>query len=351
MQRACPEPPGDKAAAAEGTAAHWVMAEVFAGRRPAIGAKTDNGVLVTDEMLDAVDVLVDDVMSVIGPHGMTLADCIVESPVDIKRIHDECWGTPDVRAWVGGVLYVWDFKFGYGFVNEFENEQLLAYAVGAIDQAGRHDLDVIVDARIVQPRCYSPEGAARSWRFRACDQRALVNIISNAVHEGLGPQPKTKAGEHCENCTARRACESNRQSTSHAMAFAQAAVPHELTPEALGVELYHARAMLNLLTARVEALDEQGMALARAGARIPGHRLESSAGRKVWTKPDSQVIAAGRLLDIDLAKPAEAITPTQALKLGFPEQALEAFVKTKSGAARLVRDDGSHMRKVFLRSA
>ena len=57
-------------------------------------------------MLDAVDVLVDDVMSVIGPHGMTLADCIVESPVDIKRIHDECWGTPDVRAWVGGVLYV-----------------------------------------------------------------------------------------------------------------------------------------------------------------------------------------------------------------------------------------------------
>lgn len=349
MQRACPEQPGDKAAADEGTAAHWAMAEVFPGRRPAIGAKAENGVLVTDEMLDAVDVLVDDVMSVIGPAGLTLADCIVESPVDIKRIHDECWGTPDVRVWVGSVLYVWDLKFGYGYVSEFENEQLLAYAIGAIDQAGKHDLDVIVDARIVQPRCYSPDGAVRSWRFRAADQRALVNIISNAVHEGLGPQPKTKAGEHCENCTARRACESNRKAASHAMAFAQSAVPHELTPEALGIELRNARQMLKLLEARVEALDEHGLLLARGGARIPWHRMESSAGRKAWAKSDGEVIAAGRLLDINLAKPAEAITPTQALKLGFPDALLQSFVKTNYGAARLVPDDGTHARKVFSR--
>lgn len=353
MQMPFPEPAdGDTAqAAAEGTAAHWAMAELMAGRPIKTGDRADNGVFLTPEMCEAADLIVDDVLKTITPFGLTLADCATEVPVDVKRIHDQCWGTPDIRVWLPTqprpTLVVWDLKFGMRFVPTFENEQLLAYTVGAIDQAGQHDLDVAVVNRIAQPRSYHRDGPVREWRYRAADARALVNILSMAVTEALGPNPRTNVGPACRDCRAAHACETLQRAGEAAMDKAGAAMPHVLSAAALGVELRNVTRQFKLLEARKSALEEQAKVLARMGQRVPHFRVENGEGRQTWRKPDAEVIQLGSMLNLNLAKPPAAITPKQAAALGFPDALAVTYVERKSGAATLVPDDGSEMRRIF----
>lgn len=354
MQQPFPEVSSADAAqdAAEGTAAHWVMAEWMGGRIPRVDDRAPNGVYVTDEMIEAVELMVDDVRRTVEPFGMTLADCITEVPVDIKRIHDLCWGTPDVRVWLPTpmpTIVVWDLKFGRRFVPAFENEQLVAYTVGCIDAAGKSDLEVIAVNRIVQPRSYHRDGPVREWRYRASDVRALVNLMNMAVAEALGPNPRTHVGPACRDCRARFACETLQRAGETAMDVAGQAMPHILDDVSLGVELRNITRMFKLLEARKEALEEQAIARSRAGARIPHFRAENGGGRQTWKKPASEVIALGQMLGIDLAKPPAAVTPLQAAARGFPEALAVGYVEKSSGGFKLVPDDGSEFRRVFAR--
>ncbi|WP_287278674.1 DUF2800 domain-containing protein [Ralstonia sp.] len=350
MQLPFPEQPdADSAqAAAEGTAAHWAMAEQMAGRLPMPGDRAANGIFLTEEMCEASDLIVEDVRQTIEPHGLKLSDCITEVPVSISRVHPLCWGTPDIRVWLPGkTLVVWDLKFGFRHVPVFENYQLIAYSVGCIEQAGLHDLEVQVVNRIVQPRSYHSGGSVREWRYRAADVRAHVNIMAMAVTEALGENPRAQVGPECRDCRARHACEALQRASYAAMDLAGSATPHELPPAALGVELRYATRALQLLEARKAGLEEQALALIRSGARVPHFSIENGAGRLAWAKPDAQVIALGQLLGKNLAKPPEAITPAQAESAGLPLAQLSGFVTRKPGAAKLVADDGSQARRVF----
>lgn len=352
MNEAFPEDPDSDAAqaAAEGTAAHWAMAEQMAGRLKMVDDRAPNGVLLTEEMVEAADLIVEDVKATIEPYGLTLAQCAVEAPVSIKRVHPNCWGTPDIRVWLPGKrLVAWDLKFGYRYVSEFENLQLLGYAFGALDSAGVSDLEASFDLRIVQPRAYGQGGPVRSWVLtQAANGRGLMNIVSNAVHQALGElTPTTRTGPACRDCRAKHACEAFQRAGQDAMEFSGTAVPHELSPTALGVELRYARRAYDILKARVEALDEQTASIIRNGARVPHWGVTKGEGRTEWAKPVAEVLAAGEMLGLKLAKPSAAVTPKAAQKLGFPASLLEKFTLKKPGAVSVTPDDGSAARKIF----
>jgi hypothetical protein len=353
MQRPFPETRDSESAqaAAEGTAAHWAMAEQMAGRQPRVHDRAPNGVFLTDEMIEAADLICEDVRKTVEPYGMSLASCITEVPVGISRIHPLCWGTPDVRVWlptpVRSTLVVWDLKFGFRNVSAFENHQLVAYSVGCIEQTRMSDLDVQVVNRIVQPRSYHRDGPVREWRYVASDVRALVNIMHMAVTEALGDNPRTNVGPACRDCRGAHACETLQRAGEAAMDKAGAAMPHVLDPVPLGVELRNVTRLFKLLQARKDALEEQAKALARGGARIPHFKVESSVGRQVWKRPEPEVIALGQMLGLDLAKPPSAITPQQAIARGFNEQLASSYIERKTGALTLVPDDGSELRRIF----
>lgn len=352
MQQPFPEEPDADAAmaAAEGTAAHWAMAELMAGRSPKPNDRAPNGIYLDRDMIDGAGMLVDDVLQTIEPHGMTLAQCVTEVPVEISRIHPACWGTPDVRVWLPNkTLVVWDFKYGFRYVPVYENHQTVAYSVGCITQAGLHDLDVTVINRIVQPRSYHRDGPVREWRYRASDVRALVNTMANAVGEALGHNPRTNAGPACRDCRARLACETLQRAGEAAMDEAGKAMPHVLSPAALGVELRNLTRMFNLMKARKEALEAQALSIGRGGQRVPHFKIENEAGRLVWKKQPAEVIALGQMLGVDLAKPAEAITPLQAKAAGLNEALLSTFAEQRPGASKLIPDDGTELRRVFTR--
>lgn len=354
MQEAFPHLPWEsEEASAEGTCAHWVLAQALTlgAAMPIVGVLDPAGTPVNDEMLEAVDVSVESVDALLAHYGATRADLVIEQSVAVKRIHPDCWGTPDIRFWGRGVLVVIDFKYGFRYVHEFENEQLVAYTVGEIDTAGVIDEHTRCANVIIQPRAYG-KSITRTWEFTASAVRGFVNILRNAVEGALLPNPTAVATpDGCRDCRARHACPVNQVAGQGAMAYAGQPQPLELPPAALSTELRYATRQLKLLEARVVGLGAQAKYLVEQGARLPHHVLSASRGKTVWTLPDDQVIALGLGLGLNLAKPPDAITPKQAQALGLNPALLPALSTTRAGALRLEEDDGSTARRVFGASA
>ena len=89
-----------------------------------------NGVEITDDMRDGAALWVE---------ALEGYPARIESRICAKSIHPtKCWGTPDARQWAPETKTsrIADYKFGFGFVDEFENWQCLTYHVGQADELG-----------------------------------------------------------------------------------------------------------------------------------------------------------------------------------------------------------------------
>lgn len=337
--------------ALEGEAAHWVAAEMLMGREHPVGTRTPQGLFVTVEMIEGAGIMADDVDAELQQFGMAADSGAIESSVSIPRTHELCHGTPDYRNWLPTrprpTLLLYDYKFGHRHVEAFENWQLMDYVSGCISATRLRDTEVDVICKIVQPRAFHRDGPVRTWRFNAADIRAQVNIRHMAAIEALGPNPRAMSGPHCRDCRARHACEAFGRSVYAAMDYAGKALPLEMSPEAMGVELVMIDAALKRLDARKTGLQQQVESTIKQGRAVPHWSLEAGKGRERWTVPDSTVIAIGAALGVNVAKPPEAITPKQAAKAGLPLHAMPTLVETPRTALALVRDDGSKARRVF----
>jgi hypothetical protein len=354
---------GDKEAAEDGTAAHWVFQQLWDGwaAEVLLQDRAPNGRAITLEMCDAAQVLVDDVNAVLREHGLSKTAVVIEQRVAIPRVHPSAnWGTPDVRLWVvwpdgRAVLFVWDFKYGHKVVDAFENWQLIDYAAGILDEArpwGLSDENIRVVLRVVQPRSYHRDGPVREWRTTAVGLRDYIFRLSMSADEAMQAQPECRPQPSaCENCTARHACEALQRATYRGMDLAAQAQASDLTPAALGLELRYLTDAADLMKARLTGLMAQAEGLRAQGVPLPHWRAEPTAAREKWTVSDREAIVAGSLLGLDLAKPPEAVTPTQARQLaqrqGVDASLLGVYSARASGGLKLVPDDGSEARKVF----
>jgi hypothetical protein len=300
--------------------------------------------VVDEEILLATAVYVNTVLS-IAPH----AGLQVEKALRIPRVHSDCFGTPD--SWYydvsTGVLHIFDYKYGWGIVEAFENWQAICYYAGILDILGIPDQHIRVIIHIVQPRPYHPEGAARRWEVWAGDLRAHVNQLSNAAHAALAPEPAYCSGKQCRYCKGRHVCLASDQAASYSVDISTTAPPRELTNEELGIALAIYRRAYKALEYRITGLEAQGLELARAGKQIPGQRIGHGKGSTVWTKPVGEVIALGELLEKDLRKPESVITPKQAIDKGIDKSIISGYSKHTPGAARLVEDSNDRARQIF----
>lgn len=348
---------GDDTAAREGTACHWVMLHALTGQPLAEGSTAPNGVLVTSAMLDAVDELQSDIIARLGPNWRSMI--VVERRVNIPRVHERCWGTPDVRAWTlqpngRRKLFVWDLKFGFKRVEVFECYQLIAYAAGCLSEANDvpapawPETQVDCELVIVQPRAYHPEGIARSWSVAATGLRDYVFKLSMAADDACGPTPICKPQpDACENCRARSGCEALQGAAYRGMEIARQATPRELSTTAAALELAYLSDVADLIDARKSGLEEVIKHKLAAGERIPYWHYAPGQSKTVWTKPVAEVLLLGQMMGVNLAKPPDVITPIQAEKAGLPESLKKQYSSTIPGAVKLTRTDGSETRKIF----
>jgi hypothetical protein len=344
MQQQHPDQ-GDDTAALEGEAAHWVLTDcVLEGVIIEVGDEAPNGVRVTSEMITGADLMLRDIVATLGPEWRSLIRIEQRLP-PVVTLHPENWGTPDVYAVVGNTIHVWDYKYGYGYVEVYENWQLINYFALIFLALGLHDC--AVKFTIVQPRSYGPEGPVRRWATTAVALRAHVNVLRNSYGAALGPQPRLRVGPECDHCSARHACPELLRAGARAADYVRGPQPFDLSPAALGRELTLMRQTAELIKARQSGLEEQALRAIRAGAQVPGYAVGHGSGRQAWTKPAAAVINTGKMLGLDIAKPIEPLTPKQAIARGMPESLVESMSTTPVGEAKLIEEDRSLAARVF----
>jgi hypothetical protein len=325
----------------EGDAAHHVAMAYANGNELPAGAPTPQGVPVDADMVAGAQLWRDTV----GLYGYT------ELPVAIPRIHPtECAGTPD--WWrhdpIENVLRVWDYKYGHLFVDAFENYQLIAYACGLLDFLGLSDLHTTVELGIVQPRSYHKDGPVRRWRIMGHELRGYVNRAAFAAHEALAPNPTARAGAHCEFCPGRHECRTLQNAANSVADFMGTMDRVNLPPAALAAELTILDNAATLLEARRTGLQAQATAMIRRGERVPGFALEAAAGRLKWKVPPEEVAQFADLLGVNVRKPLDILTPTQAIAAGLDAAVINAqYAERPPGAMKLVPESTTQARKVF----
>lgn len=337
--------------AAEGIAAHWAFSKMVFGEIVEIGTRAPNGILLTEEMLDGAQMMVDDVHQVMRENGLTSYEGVhVEERIAIPRVHNLCFGTPD--CWLAFMkdgrikLFVWDFKFGRRFVSEYENQQLVDYQTGIVDRLGSNDQIVDVSLRVVQPRCYLAN-PVREWTVPAVNLRAQINTRANKAAEALTDDPKLQPGVECRDCKARHACPALHQTGHHVMDVTLGAWPKGLPKEVLGWEMAELDRCIEILKAMRTGIEQQAFSMIRGGQDVPGVRVKPGEGREVWKVPASLVINTGKMMGIDVTKPQAAITPKQAIAKGLHPDIVKGFATHNPGEMKVVVDDGSFARRLF----
>jgi hypothetical protein len=345
-------PPGEPSPAQmEGDAAHWVASQIFAGRPIREDQAAPNGVIVTAEMIEAVEAYVDDVSQVLGndSHRAHLEERLAAAP----GLPDN-WGTPDLWHFTprgsGGLLLVWDFKYGHRFVDAFENWQLINYVKLILElpefaDMAHRSIDVVMT--VVQPRNYHPSGVIRRWDETAAGLQPWFDQIDERGEIALSPDATTDVGPACRDCAARHICPALHAAAETAMDVAGGLVSLELDETALGSELRMLKRSAAVLDARIAGLEEQAMATLRDGKRVPFFYMEQAAGREVWTKPVDEVLVLGELFGKNLAKPVTPVTPNQARKLGIDATVISQYSDRPKGAFKLVPEDTRNARRIF----
>jgi len=329
----------------EGTAAHWCFEQMFAGVIPEVGASAPNGILVTVEMLDGAELYVDTVRSMVPAGGKLY----VEDKLMMHNVvHDANWGTPDTFAIAPGVIWLFDYKFGHRYVEEFENWQCIDYVAGIYQAHGNNPPpdNTVVHITIVQPRVFNRGNPVRTWTTTIGALKPYWAKLAAAAPMAMCDDAPCVPGDWCEFCNGRHACEALQRTALAATDQAFSSIPLVLPPLAAARELRSMQRAMSMLEARVTGLQQQLLDLCRSGVNVPHYAIERAQGRQRWIKPLPEVIALGQMYGLKLDKPA-AITPKQAVKLGVPEGVVAQMSDEPLGEWRLVEVTTDKARKVF----
>jgi hypothetical protein len=303
-----------------------------------------DGIEVTQDMLDGASLYVDDVRTVLG--DSCPASIQVEEPITLEGLHPEAWGTPDLVAVRPKHIFVWDYKFGHGYVDVFENWQLIAYSFPFVDALSPdEEMQTTVVFTIVQPRCFCPEGPVRRWSVKASDLRAHYNTLRGWLAEASSPLPiATPTPAACVYCSARHACQPLRDAAEQTVDYAKTMTAHTLDAPQLGRELAYMQDAQALLSAYISGLEEEVEGSIKHGVPVPGYTLAPASSPLRWSVPEELVAQLGEAM----WAPRKLITPSQARdrKLISPE-VLEAFAEREPGRLKLTRIDNSLAKKVF----
>lgn len=338
-----------------GQAAHSVGQGTLQGQPLAVGSMAPNGVVVTDEMVEAARMYTDDVFAEVGHLFSVPGVVFAERTIAIPRVHDACFGTPDLFALdrARRILWIFDAKFGHRYVDPFENWQLLTYLPGVLDFFGLNGMDdqtLEVRFRIIQPRSWHAEGPKREWRFIAADERGNINKISGAAHRAMGNNAELVVGPHCRDCPARHACPALQAAAYRAADQGQKVIARELNAHEVGLELYFLEQAQAELSARISGLQAQGLALLRQGQRVPFHRVDHAALHEVWSADAKAVEALGKMLNVDVmeTKPKKPAAVRKLLSAaGIDASVINHYAKRPTGEARLASENTNDVRKVF----
>lgn len=268
----------------------------------------------------------------------------VESRVHMgQAVHPDNWGTCDAYLIdiASRTIHVWDYKYGHGYVSEVGNWQLTDYAAGIKETYGLEG-PYDVSMTIFQPRYYGPEGQLRTYRMPAAEFGERVETLRRAA-KLVSPNAAANTGTHCFHCSGRVGCDAFSRAVNTLATVTMATTSDAPTPALAGLELRWLSECQKYLKARITALEEY-VTVAGPGT---GYVVEQGYGREKWTVGADEVFALGDAMGLDLRKPAEAITPAQAVKLGLDPEVKAGYSFKPKGEVKLVPLDKSRVVAAF----
>lgn len=344
MRAKFPEAPdeADSEVTEDGTACHWLASETWEGRVLQEGTIAPNGRVLTEEMFDAVDVYHGVLNSWQGVHA------VCEQHIPIPRIMQGMWGTPDAFAYNPDTktLYIADLKFGFRFVEVWDNYQLICYACGLMDHLGLTWADTNIVFTIVQPRSFHREGPVRTWKTTANDILPHVMALSVAANQPTMYTPNPG----CYDCPGRHECSAYHNSALQACEVSYGGgTTHELSPAAIGAMLRLLNDADRKITGLKTGLSVQAEAMIASGVTIPGWQVAPTFAREAWiagAEVHLMTLAEKYYGNPTITKPPKLITPNQARKL-LPTDVVAMYAHKPSTGVKLTPVSTLDARKAF----
>lgn len=269
---------------------------------------------ITDEMVDAVQLYVDTVRSLLIEGDESEVEC----KLDLTHIPGMAFGTGDFLRYRPSTqeLVIVDLKYGKGVPVEVEhNEQLLTYAEGTAKRFHNRGLSKVMMV-IVQPRCPHPKGPVRLWTIDALD---LAEFRFDIVAAAAGTTEADNAWQACETDADRDAwCEKYLQPGEHCKFCKKAATCRALTKFALETaemefaeeppavadmepeQIASVMAKADVVEGWIKRVKQRGHDLALEGRNPPGWKLvHSTSHRKFKDDVTPDYLAATLDLDVD----------------------------------------------------
>lgn len=320
----------------DGTACHWAAATGAPE-----GSVAPNGVEIDDAMVDACHLYWDTLRK--WPVAPWL-----ETPVHCYNIHADLRGTPDAMAYDPATftLYIADLKYGFRYVTERKNWQLICYFDGARNRWMPCIIKRVVFT-IVQPRCYS-SSPVRTWECSPDELTLELETLRAAAHN-VDPNAHGVINPGCRNCAGRVECKTIRNAAATIVDASENATPNGLPFEAQEYELRYITDAISVLEAYKTGLEQQVQHGIKSGKRAQYFELRQEMTPLQWNAgTEAKVRAYAKMIGVSVEKPAKLITPTQA-KSVFGEAVVNQFAQRLPKPLKLRPTDPEIYRKLFAR--
>lgn len=335
--------------AAWGTVAHEIADELLRSPSSAIsvGAEYEQDgftIVVDDEMVQVIDTYITQARELAIGADTTWSEQRVNYSTWLGTEADEAWGTLDFSAyWAGEArLLIADLKTGRGVtVSPVQNEQLMLYAAGKLQELDAVGLDVeTITLAIIQPRVFKEP---QTWSLSRVEleqwlgytaaptvravEAARVEYFETDDLEAWNAQ-HLRAGDHCKSkfCKARATCSAYRESMSAAVFDSAPATPDEFVnldaqPGLVGASgsdwLAASWSKLELIRDWCNQVEAECERRAHAGDPVPGTKLVlGNEGNRAWgdEAEAEKTLKSMRLRD-DQMYTRKVLTPPQVEKL------------------------------------
>ena len=280
-----------------------------------------NGVPVTEEMVEAVTVYVEDISSAYDSLGSLR---FIEQRFDLSPLNPPgpMFGTGDVVIYdpFNRTLRVMDFKYGQGVVVEVEgNVQLMFYALGALLELRKTIPDPQIDyieMTVCQPRAPHPDGIVRRWTITRQELRDFGKLLLEAARATLPEDAPLVAGDsQCRFCDAKAICPAIAKRAQEVALVEFTDLPEHVppVPETMPEDLLqdvmnHA----HILEDWLRAVRDHVFARLESGGEFNGWKLVAKRANRKWVSDEATYQWAERQgLDRDEITAGKLLSPAQ----------------------------------------
>lgn len=327
----------------EGVAAHEVANLSCKDQKVIEGSLAKNGHVITQDMIDGADTFAYYarwVNASWNAGGLEEKIALSSLGIETPGIPD-AWGVMNERA-----LHVYEYKYGHSAVTAFENWQMLIYAA-ALRATKNLNIEK-VHLHVIQPRLYNWSGPIDTWVITNDELSAYEAHIIDGVEHIKAGSVTASVGSHCKYCPARFTCDVIRRAGMHSVDVAKQAVDSRLPVSILGMELSEINRAMETLKNRKSGIEEVIIHSIKKGQAVTGWQLKQEMSALKWELPTEAVLALGTGMQVDLSKPQEPITPTQAVKkCPTLTHMIDSVAKRHPGELKLKQLTRAEIRKAF----